>query len=51
MDGKIHPCAYFSRHLSPAERNYAMGDRELLALKMALEECGATSSRVLQFLS
>ena len=37
-DGEIHPCAYFSRHLSPAERNYAVGDRELLALKMALEE-------------
>ena len=38
MDGKIHPCTYFSRRLSPAERNYAVGDRELLALKMALEE-------------
>ena len=38
MDGKIHPCAYFSRRLSPAERNYAVGDRELLALKMSLEE-------------
>ena len=38
MDGKVHPCAYFSRHLSSAERNYAVGDRELLALKLALEE-------------
>ena len=37
-DGKVHPCAYFSRRLSPAERNYAVGDRELLALKLALEE-------------
>ena len=37
-DGKVHPCAYFSRRLSPAERNYALGDRELLALKLALEE-------------
>ena len=37
-DNKVHPCAYFSRHLSPAERNYAVGDRELLALKHALEE-------------
>ena len=37
-DGKLHPCAYFSRRLSPAERNYAVGDRELLALKLALEE-------------
>ena len=37
-DGKIHPCAYFSRRLSPTERNYAVGNRELLAPKMALEE-------------
>ena len=37
-DGKVHPCAYFSRHLSPAEKNYAIGDRELLALKLSLEE-------------
>ena len=29
---------YFSRRLSPAERNYAIGDRELLALKLSLEE-------------
>ena len=37
-DDKVHPCAYFSRRLSPTERNYAVGDRELLALKLALEE-------------
>ena len=37
-DGKVHPCAFFSRRLTPAERNYAVGDRELLALKLALEE-------------
>ena len=37
-DGKLNPCAYFSCRLSPAERNYAVGDRELLPLKMALEE-------------
>ena len=37
-DGKVHPCAYLSRRLSPAERNYAVGDRKLLALKLALEE-------------
>ena len=36
--GKVHPCAYFSLRLSPAERNYAIGDRELLALKLSLEE-------------
>ena len=37
-DGKVHPCAFFSRHLTPAERNYAMGDQELLALMLVLEE-------------
>ncbi|KAI2661123.1 Transposon Tf2-9 polyprotein [Labeo rohita] len=34
----LHPCAYFSRKLSPAERNYDVGNRELLAIKLALEE-------------
>ncbi|KAL2078839.1 hypothetical protein ACEWY4_024583 [Coilia grayii] len=37
-DNKLHPCAYFSRRLSPAEHNYDIGDRELLAVKLALEE-------------
>ena len=37
-DGKLHPCAFLSRRLSPAERNYDVGDRELLAVKVALEE-------------
>lgn len=37
-DQKLHPCAFFSRRLSPAERNYDVGDRELLAVKLALEE-------------
>lgn len=37
-DGKLHPCAFFSRCLAPAERNYDVGNRELLAVKMALEE-------------
>ena len=31
---KLHLCAYFS----PAARNYDIGDRELLAVKLALEE-------------
>ncbi|XP_026164228.1 uncharacterized protein LOC113131342 [Mastacembelus armatus] len=35
---KAHPCAFFSKKLSPAERNYDVGDRELLAVKLALEE-------------
>ncbi len=34
---KLHPCA-FSRKLSPAENNYDIGNRELLAIKLALEE-------------
>ncbi|KAF7640894.1 hypothetical protein LDENG_00007310, partial [Lucifuga dentata] len=37
-DNKIHPCAFFSRRLTPAERNYDIGNRELLAVKLALEE-------------
>uniref|UniRef100_A0A8C5N9Y2 Gypsy retrotransposon integrase-like protein 1 n=1 Tax=Gouania willdenowi TaxID=441366 RepID=A0A8C5N9Y2_GOUWI len=37
-DNKLHPCAFFSRRLSPAERNYDIGNRELLAVKLALEE-------------
>src|SRR4029434_7650110 len=37
-DNKLHPCAFLSRKLSPAERNYDVGNRELLAIKVALEE-------------
>ena len=37
-DGKLHPCAFLSRGLSPPERNYDVGNRELLAVKLALEE-------------
>ncbi|XP_073701959.1 matrix-remodeling-associated protein 5 [Garra rufa] len=35
---KTFPCAFFSHKLSPAERNYDVGNRELLAIKLALEE-------------
>ncbi len=35
---KLYPCAFFSRKLSAAERNYDVGNRELLAMKLALEE-------------
>ncbi len=38
LDGKVHPCAYFSHRLSPAERNYDVGNRELLAVRLALGE-------------
>ncbi|MGL5566364.1 MAG: Ty3/Gypsy family RNase HI domain-containing protein, partial [Plesiomonas sp.] len=35
---RLHPCAFFSRKLSPAEVNYDIGNRDLLAIKIALEE-------------
>ncbi|KAI2646020.1 Transposon Tf2-6 polyprotein [Labeo rohita] len=34
----LHPCAYYSRKLSLAEQNYDVGNQELLAIKLALEE-------------
>ncbi|XP_073719444.1 uncharacterized protein [Misgurnus anguillicaudatus] len=37
-DGKVHPCAFFSHRLNPAERNYDIGNRELLAVRLALGE-------------
>uniref|UniRef100_A0A8C6LLQ0 Gypsy retrotransposon integrase-like protein 1 n=1 Tax=Nothobranchius furzeri TaxID=105023 RepID=A0A8C6LLQ0_NOTFU len=37
-DSKLHPCVYFSRKFSPTQSNYGVGDRELLAIKWALEE-------------
>src|SRR5580658_3880411 len=37
-NGDLHPCAYFSKTLSPAERNYDIYDRELLAIMHALHE-------------
>ncbi|KAK3555967.1 hypothetical protein QTP86_029930, partial [Hemibagrus guttatus] len=36
--GKLFPCAYFSRKLTNAERNYDVGNKELLAMKAAIEE-------------
>ncbi|KAI2668646.1 Transposon Tf2-9 polyprotein [Labeo rohita] len=35
---ELHPCAYYSKKLSPAECNYDIGNRELLAIKLALKE-------------
>lgn len=37
-DQRLHPCASFSRKLSPGEQYYNIGNRELLVIKMALEE-------------
>ncbi|KAK3566461.1 hypothetical protein QTP86_033942 [Hemibagrus guttatus] len=36
--GKLHPCAFYSRKLTAAEANYDVGNRELLAIKAALDE-------------
>ncbi|KAI4887112.1 hypothetical protein NFI96_003142 [Prochilodus magdalenae] len=38
IPNKLHPCAFYLHRLMPAERNYDVGDRELLAIKLALEE-------------
>ncbi|KAI4897624.1 hypothetical protein NFI96_008578 [Prochilodus magdalenae] len=35
---RLHPCAFYSRKLTLAEQNYDVGNRELLAVKAALEE-------------
>ncbi len=35
---ELHPCAYFSHKLSSAEQNYDVRNRELLAMKSAMEE-------------
>jgi hypothetical protein len=40
-DGELHPCAYFSRKNSPAECNYEIHDKELLAIIRCLEEWDA----------
>ncbi|CAJ0940333.1 unnamed protein product [Ranitomeya imitator] len=38
-DGSVmKPCAFFSRKFSPAECNYDVGNRKLLAMKWAFEE-------------
>ena len=37
-DQKLHPCAFFSRQLTSAEKNYDVGNRELLAVVLALQE-------------
>lgn len=34
---KLHPMAYYSKKLPPAEQNYDIGNSELPAIKLALE--------------
>ncbi len=36
--GSFHPCTYFSRKLTPVESNYDIGNREMLTIKLNLEE-------------
>lgn len=36
--GKLYPCTFFSRKLTSAERNYDVGNKELLSMKAAIEE-------------
>lgn len=38
QDGVLHPVAYFSKKMSPAECNYEIYDKELLAIVKAFEE-------------
>ena len=37
-DQQVHPVAFLSRRFTPVERNYDVGNRELLAVHAALEE-------------
>ena len=37
-NGDHHPCAYFFKTFTPAERNYDIYDQELLAVILALDE-------------
>jgi len=36
-EGMWHPMAYYSRKLSPAEQNYDIHDKKLLAIVVALK--------------
>lgn len=37
-DNRLHPCAFLSRKLTPAGRNYVVSNQELLAIKVTLVE-------------
>ena len=37
-DAKVHPCVFYSHRLSPAERNYDIRNKELLPVKLAIQE-------------
>ncbi|KAJ1132224.1 hypothetical protein NDU88_010551 [Pleurodeles waltl] len=38
VDGQLHPIAFYSKKLLPAEQNYTVAERELLAIKVAFSE-------------
>ncbi len=38
FDGKLHPVAFLSKSLTNCQKNYQIYDKELLAIKLALEE-------------
>ena len=40
-DGILHPIAFFSKKMTPAECNYEIYDKELLAIVLCLEEWSA----------
>jgi RNase H-like domain found in reverse transcriptase len=37
-EGKLHPFAFYSRKMSPAELNYDIYDKEFLAIVAAFQE-------------
>lgn len=37
VDGVLHPVAFFSRKMTPAECNYEIYDKELLAIVKSFE--------------
>ena len=41
-NGDLRPCAFYSRSLRDAERNYCTYEKELLAIKVAFEDGGIT---------
>lgn len=38
VDQKLHLCTFFSHHLSPAEKNYDVGNREFLPMVLVLQK-------------
>jgi RNase H-like domain found in reverse transcriptase/Integrase zinc binding domain/Chromo (CHRromatin Organisation MOdifier) domain len=49
-DGRLRPCAYFSKKNSPAECNYEIYDKEMLAIVRCLQEWDAELRSVDSFL-